>query len=61
MTGPHPVLSGQRKARIKKLTEEGLPSVIIAERLGVTVQAIYQHQINHGLRKIENPRKKGGD
>ncbi len=56
MTGPLPRMID--KERIKELTYMGLETNVIAERLGMSTRTVYQHQINMGLRKVQNPKKK---
>ena len=58
MTGTFPRISDYKKARIKQLTEEGLSAKVIATRMGLSSQAIYQYQTTHGLREVKNPRKR---
>ena len=56
MTGPLPRMID--KERIKELTYMGLETNVIAERLGMSTRTVYQYQINMGLRKVQNPKKK---
>ncbi len=42
-------ISEHKKERLRKLTEEGLPPGIIAERLGLAGSQIYYHQKKLGI------------
>ena len=50
MTGVYRVITDIKKARIVKLTREGLSAKIIAERMGISLQQVYNYQIKGGLR-----------
>jgi len=61
MTGVGSKMTPLKKARIKELTEKGVATSVIAFRLGLSREGVYQHQLDQGLRKVETPRKKGGE
>jgi len=57
MTGPLPRMIDKEK--IKKLTQIGLSTSVIAERLGIDSRTVYRHQLDMGLRTVQNPKNKG--
>ena len=59
MTGPHRKIAEFRKNRVRELTEKGLDTGQIGERLGMLRANVYALQVKHGFRKVENPRKVG--
>ena len=59
MTGPLRVAN--LKEKIKKHTRAGLSTSVIAERLGINTRTVYRHQLDLGLRTVQNPRKKEED
>jgi len=63
MTGLHSILSKQRRRRIEGLTEEGLGTAVIAERLSLSRSQVYTHQVRAGLRtpKKRNLKRGGKD
>jgi len=46
-----------RIKRIGELTKKGLPTGVIAERMGMRTGSVYLTQIRHGFRKVEHPKK----
>ena len=48
---PHRAMSEQRIKRIGELTEQGLDSGVIGERLGMRRGSVYLIQIKHGFRR----------
>jgi len=54
---PHRAMSEQRIKRIGELTEQGLDSGVIGERLGMRRGSVYLIQIKHGFREVKSPRK----
>ena len=53
MTGFSPRVSEIKKDRLRKLTEEGLSTSIIAERLGLNSSQVNYHQKKLGIWKGE--------
>jgi len=53
MTGFSPKVSEIKKERLRKLTSEGLPTRIIAERLGLNSSQVNYHQKKLGIWKGE--------
>lgn len=60
MTGVGSKMTPLKKARIRELTSKGVATSVIAFRLGLSREGVYQHQIDEGLREVEKPRKEGG-
>jgi len=61
MTGPHRVVSEAKKERIAIMTKQRLSTSVIATRLGLSREGVYQYQVDNGLREVVRPRKKGGE
>lgn len=51
MTGFSKVMTDRKKERIAKFTKEGLSTKVIADRLGLDSQQVYNYQIKSGVRK----------
>jgi len=56
MTGMASKMSGIKEERLVKLTKEGLPTSVIAERLGMDSSQINYHQRRLGIWKGEKRR-----
>ena len=58
MSGLLSATSDYKKERIKKLTQEGLTTAIIAERLNMSKEQVYYYQVKFGLRVSKKNERK---